>query len=179
MPNEFSIYRKIQAVLDVAKSVNVINVAALSSEIYVRGLSNFLARRFEKKKDKYVDYISSASIARAVKFCLLLNLIDLSGKLTRNGRDALHGEGFDRIVSRQINEYFFNHGVEINKMNITISESLKKMPPVLPTSSHLYEFIDKNKIQYPIFSKMMTLLVQCKMAESSQKKIYLNIAESS
>ncbi len=174
MPSEYSLYRKIQVVLDVAKSVKVDSIDQLGAEIKGRRLPNFLSRRYDREKDVFVTDISDKSIRRAVTLCAVLGLVGHDGTLLAKGRQALQRIRYDRVVAGQVRAFLKGKGVNIHELNRVILESLQSSPPVLPTSKELWT-ITGSPMSRGMFSKMLTLLAHCGGAKSSQKKIYLHV----
>jgi NTP pyrophosphatase (non-canonical NTP hydrolase) len=176
MPGESSLYRKIQVVLEVAKSVRVETAAELRDEVGGVKPDNFLTRQYDHNKDAFVAKISETSIRRAVDFCQRLGLIEETGELTDAGRQALRKTQFDRVIASQARDYLHHAGISLAKINRTISSNLRSDPPVLSTSRELW-LASGSKVNYSIFSRMLTLLSECGGAHSSQKKIYLHVEE--
>ena len=174
MPSEKSVYRKIQVVLDTAKSVQVNTLEDLRAEIRARKQPNFLTRQFDREQDTFVPDISDRSIRRTLVVCLLLELIGPDGRLTKEGRQALRILRFDDVVANQIRSFLRREGIIFSNLNKVIIEDLHSNPPVLPTSRELWEAVDAD-ISYSNFSRMLILLAQCGGAKSSQRKIYLRI----
>jgi hypothetical protein len=174
MPSESSVYRKIQVVLDIAKSVKVKTTGDLRNEVEGLKPSNFLTRQFDKNRDSFVTDVSDQSVRRIVSFCHLLHLIRDDGSLTEEGRQALRKTQFDKVVAVQVRTFLQREGISLSKINEMISKDLHSNPPVLPTCKELWVTIGNNT-KYSVFSRMLTLLAQCGGAKSSQKKIYLHV----
>lgn len=174
MPSEYSIYRKIQVVLDVAKSVEVATSEALREHILKRKYTNFETRQYEREKDDFVLKQSERVIRRTVAFCHILGLIGSDGHLTEEGRNAVRKAKFDKIIAAQIRLFLHRKEVNLSDLNNIILDSLKSDPPILPTCKELWNAIG-GRINYSSFSRMLTLLSQSGGALSSQKKIYLLI----
>jgi hypothetical protein len=169
------VYRKIQVVLDTAKSVKVSTLEELHSEILSRKQPNFLTRRYDRERDTFATDISNRVIRRTLSTCVVLGLIGPDGRLTKEGRQALRSVRFDSVVANQVRSFLRREGIIFSDINKVILEDLHSNPPVLPTSRELWETVDAD-ISYSNFSRMLTLLVQCGGAESSQRKIYLHIS---
>lgn len=176
MPSEFSVYRKIQLVLDVANSVEVDTIAELRDEIEGLKPDNFLTRHYDPDRDKFVAGISERSIRHTVDFCQRLHLIDESGGLTKAGRQALNKTQFEKVVATQIRAFLKREGFSFDAFNKIITKNLRRDPPILTTCKELWEEIGDDT-SYSVFSRMLSLLAQCGGAQSSQKKIYLHIGE--
>lgn len=174
MPSEKSVYRKIQVVLNTAKSVKVNTLEGLHAEIRARKQPNFLTRQYDREQDTVVDDISDRAIRRTLSVCLLLELIGPDGRLTKEGRQALRSVRFDNVIASQIRLFLRREGIIFSDLNKVILEDLHSNPPVLPTSRELWEAVDSD-ISISNFSRMLTLLSLCGGAQSSQKKIYLHI----
>ena len=175
MPSENSVYRKMQVVLEIAKSVTVNTLEQLRREIKGSKRPNFETDQYDKNRDEFVPQQSERVIRRTVAFCHALNLIDSDGHLTKEGRQALMKARFDNVVASQIRSFLRREGIIFSDLNKVILEDLHSNPPVLPTSRELWETVDAD-ISYSNFSRMLTLLVQCGGAKSSQRKIYLHIS---
>jgi len=173
MPSENSVYRKMQVVLDIAKSVTVNTLEELRREIKGRKRPNFETDQYDQAQDKFVPRQSDRVIRRTVGLCHVLNLIGSDGHLTKEGRQSLIR--FDNVVANQIRSFLHREGIIFSDLNKVILEDLHSNPPVLPTSRELWETVDAD-ISYSNFSRMLTLLVQCGGAKSSQRKIYLHIS---
>ena len=173
MPSENSVYRKMQVVLEITKSVTVNTLEQLRREIKGSKRPNFETDQYNKDKDKFIRQQSERVIRRTVAFCHDLNLIGPDGHLTKEGRQSLIR--FDNVVANQIRSFLRREGIIFSDLNKVILEDLHSNPPVLPTSRELWETVDAD-ISYSNFSRMLTLLVQCGGAMSSQRKIYLHIS---
>lgn len=174
MANESSLYRKIQVVLDTAKSHRVETIDELRREIGGLKPDNFLARSYDEDTDTFITRISAKSIRRTVGLCYRLSLIDADGQRTDEGRQASRKTQFDRVVAQQIRSFFAQEGISLDDLNGVIAKGLRSDPPVLATSKTLWEATD-GRIPYSTFVRMLTLLTQCGGAHGSQKKIYLQI----
>lgn len=175
MPSENSVYRKIQVVLDIAKSVTVNTLEELRREIKGRKRPNFETDQYDQAHDIFAPRQSDRVIRRTVTLCHVLELIGSDGHLTKEGRQALMKARFDNVVANQIHLFLRREGISFSDLNKVILEDLHSNPPVLPTSRELWETVDAD-ISYSNFSRMLTLLVQCGGAMSSQRKIYLHIS---
>jgi hypothetical protein len=176
MPSESSLYRKIQVVLEVAKSVKVNTVAELRDEVEGISPDNFLTRQYDHDKDAFIAKISEKSIRRTVDFCHRLDLIKDTGELTEAGRQALRKTQFDRVIATQARAYLKRAGISLDKINKTIVSNLRADPPVLSTCRELWLASD-SEVNFSVFSRMLTLLAECGGADSSQKKIYLHVGD--
>lgn len=178
MPSELSLYRKIQIVLDVAKSIKSSSLDELRDEIKAQGPTNFLARKYDREKDDFIQLISERSIRRTVTFCLTLGLIEDDGSLSQQGRQAVNKTRFDKIVADQIRALLQRNKIDLGEINRIILDKLQSNPPVLPTCKELWSRIE-SEMSYSLFSRLMTMLVHCGGAHSSQSKIYLHIVPGS
>lgn len=174
MPSENSVYRKIQVVLDVAKSVNVTTIEELRNQIKSLKYPNFETPQFDQERDTFVRRQSDRVIRRIVAFCHIIGLIGSDGRLTKEGREALQRARFDDVVAAQIRSFLSREAVNLGDLNRSILENLQSSPPVLPTCNEIWTATG-TEISYSIFSRMLTLLAQSGGAQSSQKKIYLHI----
>lgn len=174
MPSEVSLYRKIQVVLDVAKSIKPNSIDELREEIKSQGYTNFLARKYDSEKDDFIQFISDRSIRRTIAFCLTLDLIGTDGSLSKQGRKAVDRTKFDKTVAGQIRDLLEGSEIHLPAFNKIILNKLRSNPPVLPTCKELWAEIE-TKMSYSKFSRLMTILVHCGGARSSQAKIYLQI----
>ena len=176
MPSQSSIYRKIQVVLDLAKSVKVHTLAELQAEVKGQRPPNFLSRRYDDSKDAFVLDVSDKSIRRTVAFCQLLGLLNQQGSLTKEGRQALRPSEFDTVIAVQIRSYLRREDVDLSSLNSIILEGLQNDTPVIPTCRYLWENSGQ-RMNYGVFSRILTLLAQCGGAQSSQKRMYLRFNE--
>jgi len=85
VPSERSLFRKIQTVVEVARSVKVSNLEDLCQEIEQRGPTMFNVSRYDDEQDTFVSRISLPAIRRAVVLCEALNLLASDGSLTPQG----------------------------------------------------------------------------------------------
>jgi len=173
MPSEFSLYRKIQVILDIAKASDIASWNELSGEIISERPPNFLTKQYDKRRDAMLPDISTRSVTRAVNACRALQLIYDSGSLTDAGRRALRSSLFNRVISEQVHRYLEQFGIRVANLNNIIEKSLRSDPLVMPTSAELWQR-SGSRISLLRFSQMLTLLVQCGSADSSQRKIYLH-----
>ncbi len=174
MPSENSVYRKIQVVLDVAKSVRVNTLEELRREIRGRKYPNFETLQYDQAQDDSVRRQSDRVIQRTVGICCALSIIGAEGRLTKEGRQALMKARFDNTIASQIRSFLKREGVRLSNLNSIIFEDLQSSPPILPTSRELWT-ASGSEISCSVFSRMLTLLAQCGGAQSSQKKIYLHV----
>jgi len=172
MANDLSLYRKMQVVLEIAKSQKVNSLDELILEIKGLQPDNFLTRSYDEKTDSYLTGISYKSIRKTVYLCQQLSLLNHSGKRTDEGVEASRKTQFDRIVARQVRSFLKTAGISLRDLNKTIMKSLRTDPPILSTSKTLWLGTD-GQVSYSTFSKMLTLLTQCGGAESSQKKVFI------
>jgi len=174
MPSENSVYRKIQVIIDVAKSVRVNTLKELHMEIKGRKYSNFETWQYDQATDDRVRRQSDRVIRRTMDLCYTLDIIGDDGRLTKEGRQALTKARFDNTIASQIRSFLKREGIRLSNLNSIILEGLQSSPPILPTSRELWT-ASSSEISCSVFSRMLTLLAQCGGAESSQRKIYLHI----
>ncbi|MBU4288358.1 MAG: hypothetical protein KKI12_09335 [Proteobacteria bacterium] len=175
MPSESSIYRKIQVIIEDAKSVNPSSMSNFCDKIKTLGHVSFLARRYDSERDEIIQFISVRSIQKTLRLCQILGLIDGEGRLTSQGRQAVQKTRFDKIVAEQIRILLQRNGIRLAEINNNISKKLMATPPILPTCKEIWTEIENEEINYSLFSRLMTLLGHCGGAHSSQSKIYLHI----
>jgi len=172
MPSEFSLFRKIQVVLDIAKAVEVKSWRELSSEVISQRPPNFLTKQYDQKHDAMMHDVSRRGVRKTIHVCRMLQLIDDNGQVTNVGRRALRSALFSPVLSGQVGKFLENRGVQIATLEGVIDACLRSNPLVMPTSSVLWER-SGSKMPLLLFSQMLTLLAHCGAAESSQQKIYL------
>jgi hypothetical protein len=172
MPSEFSLFRKIQVVLEIAKAVEVRSWRELNGEIISQRPPNFLTKQYDKKHDAMMHDVSRRGVRKTIRICRMLQLIDDNGHITDVGRRALRSSVFNRVLSAQVQQFLGTNGIQIGTLSVIINKSLRSDPLVMPTSSVLWQE-SGSKMSLLLFSQMLTLLAQCGMAESSQRKIYL------
>jgi hypothetical protein len=172
MPSEYSLYRKIQVVLNIAKAAQLSSWVELKTTVISQRPPNFLTRQYDVKHDTIVQEVSERSIRKTVNVCRALGLIDDRGDLTVAGRKAVRQAQFDRVLITQVQEFLADKGVEIESLNACVRKSLRAQAVVMPTAFHLWKACEPD-MTLPFFSQMLTLLSQCGSAESSQRKIYL------
>jgi hypothetical protein len=174
MAGSRSLYRKIQEVLDFAKSVDVKTAAELRAEIESTEPQIFKTNQYDRDSDTFVPRVSPRVIRNTVNMCELLDFIGIDGALTDLGREALRKNRFDQILSRQVRSKLKTKGVTLAEINRVIIASLQSRPPVMPTCARIWESCG-GTMSYSLFWRLLTLLANCGVAESSQKKIYLHI----
>ena len=174
MASSRSIYRKIQEVLDFAKSIDVKTAAQLRSEIESTEPQIFKTNQYDRESDAFVPRISQRVIRNTVNMCELLDLIGVDGGLTDLGREALRKNRFDKVLSSQVRLKLRTKGVTLAEINRVIITSLQAKPPIMPTCARIWESCG-GTMSYSLFWRLLTLLANCGAAESSQKKIYLHI----
>jgi hypothetical protein len=172
MPSEYSLYRKIQVALDIAKSVQISAWSQLKEKIASEAPPNFMTTQYDVKRDAMVQQLSERSIRRTVNICRALHLIDDSGDLTSTGRKSLRHASFNKILAEAVREFLEGRNVNISNLNEIIQKSLRARPVVMPTAIQLWE-ASRTEMPLLLFSQMLTLLSQCGGADSSQRKIYL------
>jgi hypothetical protein len=172
MPSERSIYRKIQEVLEVAKSVKVSSIAELRAHVANQQGDVFKTLQYDSDIDKMVRRVSVVVIRHAVKMCRFLDLVDDGGTLTDTGRAALRKTRFHKVIADQVRLRLHEQGVNLSHLNRLIVGAFRKSPPVLPTVQILWE-AEGGDMARGLFTRFLTLLAHCGCAQSSQRKIYL------
>lgn len=175
MASERSLYRKIQLVLDVAKSVNVESMHGLTTEIESRELPSFNTLQYDRESDTFVPQQSVKTIRRVLQLCRRLDLLTDNGHLSTQGRVTLRRAKFDAALTLQVHQVLQQHGVDLNEVNAVIRAKLKADPPILPTAAELWDAIGPEELGQAEFSRLLTLLVNCGAASSSQRRIFLRI----
>jgi len=173
MPGERSLYRKIQVVLEIAKSAQVKTVEELRALIRLRRPSIFYSRRYDQAKDTFVDDISDRVIARAVSVGETLGLLSEHGSLTSDGRDALRKTQYEKVISRLVRAFLARSGVDLRQLNSVVRQSLRADPPILPTGEELWTR-SGTELSYSKFSMLLLLLVHSNEASCSQRKVFLH-----
>ena len=174
MPSERSTYRKIQEVLDVAKSLRASEAAELQQKIASRRHPIFFTRQYDAERDDVVHRVSDRVIKETIRTAQALGLLGPTGTLTDLGRKALHRARFDKVVAGQIRSLFRQNNIDLTELNKSIVGGLQGTPPMLPTSRRLWE-AGGGGLPRGAFTRMLTLLSHCGAARSSQTKIYLEI----
>lgn len=175
MPSERSLFRKVQTVVEVARTVKVSDLEELCREIKGLGPTMFNTSRYVAERDAFVTDISMEAIKRAVTFCRFLDLLSEEGTLTVRGRDAARKSRFSAVLGEQARLKLSAAGVKPGAVNSVIRSKLHGDPPVLPTSDVLWEELQPT-MSRETFSKMLTLLIHCECGQSSQKKVYLGLS---
>jgi hypothetical protein len=175
MPSVRSIYRKVQIVLDTAKSVKYDDIRGLVNGIYEFNMPSFVTRKYDRETDTMKYGPSIRVIRRTIRLCQTLGLIDSEGHLTSDGRKAIRKSQFDNIVRTGIQAILAEAGYDVDKMNKVITDMLHSTPVSLPTARALWN-ASKCHIALAKFSLLLTLLTQCGGASASQCKIYLHIS---
>ena len=175
MPSERSLFRKIQTVVDIAKSVRVRDIAELCEEVEQRAPSVFNTSRYDASQDKFVASISPESIKRTVVFCRTLELITDDGVLSQEGREASRKSRFNETIGERVRIVLSTNGVRLSAMNSVIRDKLHANPPILPTAEVLWTELQPS-MSRGMFSKLLTLLVYCDGGQSSQRKVYLGFS---
>ncbi len=172
MIGERTLYRKIQAVLDVSKKGTASSAEDLLDEIISNELINFLYKRLDKITDKEIAEQSVLSIKKTIDICMKLGLIRDNGTLTSLGIKALSLSDYDKVLGKLIIKFLEENGISIIDIERKINILLHSKPYVLPTSKNLWESI-KPSIGLEEFSQMFTLLAHCRHIISARNKIYL------
>ena len=177
--SERSLYRKIQEILSVARSVKPSSLAELVERTVESPHDMFKTMQYDAGEDEMSLQVSLRVIRSTIKICVYLDLIeahpDRSGQLTSFGREAARRTRFDSVVSERIRLRMTEGGVRLDKMNQLIAKGLKATPVVLPTAGCLWEG-GGAEMSKGRFNTLLTLLTYCGDTESSQSKIYLRIA---
>ena len=172
MPSERSLFRKIQTIVEIAKSAEYTSLAGLCEHVNELRPTIFITGRYDTAQDAFISDVSEVAIRRAVAFCRTLQLLNDDGALTTQGRDACRRSRFSLVMADQVRLSLSGHGVKVAALNGIIRKMLHADPVVLPTSDVLWEEIQP-EIGRGLFSKMLTLLVHSECGECSQKKVYL------
>jgi hypothetical protein len=173
MASERSLYRKIQIVLDVTKSLSASNLEELRNKISSQELPAFVSEQYDEEEDRFVPRVSARIIRKTLGACRLLGLIGEDGKLTPLGREASRRSRFDPVISQQIRAFLNGRNVSFKALNDLIRKHLQANPPLLPTSDELWAAIN-TEVPRGTFTRMLTLLAHCGGAESAQRRIYLH-----
>jgi hypothetical protein len=172
MASERSLYRKIQIVLDITKSVSAGNLEQLRGEISSQELPTFVSDQYDEEEDRFVPRVSARIIRKTLGACRILGLIGEDGKLTPVGREASRKSRFNAVISEQIRGFLSDRHVSFKMLNQLVLKHLQASPPILPTSDDLWESI-KADVPRGTFTRLLTLLAHCGAAESAQRRIYL------
>jgi hypothetical protein len=173
MPGSKSLYHKIQEVLEQARRSTPIDLRDLERIIEESGADAFYTRQYDKKRDRHVDLPSTKVIRKTVRICRNLDLLTEEGVLTQFGRDALRKLKFNTVLSQRVRHYLLTAGVDVDALNKHVDGLLRNRPPVLPTSTALWE-ISKCSLPLAMFSRLLTLLSHADAASSTQQKVYLH-----
>lgn len=172
MASDHSLYRKIELVLDMAKSVSVANLDELRSEIIGRKPANFFSRQYDPETDRFDEDISERAVRKTLSTCRVLGLLADDGSLTTAGREALRKTRFDAVLAAAVRRFFREREIHLSKLNEQIREKLQASPPVLPTSEELWRTTGA-QMSRGTFARMLTLLAHSGAARSAQRRIYL------
>jgi hypothetical protein len=175
MPSERSVYRKVQEILEIARSVRVGSAKELREEIENTPPEIFRTLQYDPAIDQMVRRVSPRVIRQAVRMCQLLGMISSDGSLTDLGRQALRRRQFDRVVADRVRVLLAENGVDLMHLNRVITKGFGKKPPILPTCTELWE-AGGGETPRGLFTRLLTLLSHCGGADSSQRKIYLHIS---
>jgi len=171
MPSERSLYRKMELVLEVAAEVEPGSLDELRIEI--EGIPSFNTERYDAEKDDFVLGPSKPVIRRTVRWCVSLDLLSESGRLTRQGRSARRAGSFAKVVSKQVRLCLEVGGVDFAALNEAVTACMAASPAILPTARELWERLSP-EIRCSDFSRLLTLLSHCGVATASQSRIYLS-----
>lgn len=172
MPSERSLYSKIRAILELAKSTKIGTLEDLYDAAKTSQPQTFITRSYDRSNDEFVEKLSIRAVRRVIRTCRELQLLSDSGSLTPLGREALVRIRFDSIVSQQASLLLRRSGVDFRKLNAFIQDGLRRSATHLPTCRYLWEQLD-TKMNYGKFSRLLTLMSHTGAAETSQKKLYL------
>lgn len=173
MIGERSIYRKVQVVLDVAKTGKTKSLNELEENIVSINPINFSYTIMDKKRGKRVPHCSTDSVRKTVSLCIDLELINEKGKLTDIGINLLDQDKFEKVLSKQVLIFFKNTGITLEKMSETIkADMLQSNPVILPTSEAIWNALDQ-PVPLERFSVLLTLLGQCNTITTSRRKLFL------
>ena len=179
MPSERSLYRKIQELLAVARSVKPNSIEELVDSINANPPDTFRTMQYDARADEMTSQVSLRVIRSTINMCTYLDLVETKaerkGRLTAIGREAVRRTRFDAVVADRIRVKMKEGGVDLEKVNKQIVVGLRSRPPVLPTASVLWK-AGGGEMGRGRFGRLLTLLSYCGDAESSQSKIYLHIA---
>jgi hypothetical protein len=172
MASDRSLYRKIEVVLDIAKSVSVASLAELRLEILGRKPSLFFSRQYDQDTDRFNEDISERITRKTLNICRVLGLLADDGSLTSAGREALRKTRFDAVIANSVRKYLRERDVNLGSLNEIIRKQFQASPPVLPTSEALWQATG-TAMSKGTFGRMLTLLAHCGAARSAQRRIYL------
>ncbi|MBU4319655.1 MAG: hypothetical protein KJ739_00990 [Nitrospinae bacterium] len=173
MIGERSIYRKVQVVLDSAKSGKTKSLQELEENIVSLSPINFSYTIMDKKRGKRVPHCSTDSVHKIVSLCIDLELVNEKGKLTDIGINLLDQDKFEKVLSKQVLIFLKNTGITLEKMSETIkADMLQSDPVILPTSEAIWNALDQ-PVPLERFSVLLTLLGQCNTITTSRRKLFL------
>ncbi len=176
MIGDRSLYKKMQIVLDSSMSRNPDSIAELEAHIQGQELVTFYSRQYNEAKDIFESKFSRRTLQGVIRLCIKLGLILENGRLTRNGRQALSPERFNKLVAAAVFSELLNSGMSIKRINLAIHKSLSSNPVVLPSVSYLWER-SESTLSYAAFSRYLSLLGYCGFAQSSQSKLILAVLD--
>jgi hypothetical protein len=172
MPSDRSLYRKIEVVLDIAKSVSVASMDELQSEIHGRKPSLFFSKQYNRTTDQFSEGISERVIRKTLNVCRLLGLLAENGCLTSAGREALRKTRYNTVIAELVHRFLRERDINLKALNEIIRRHLQSNPPLLPTSETLWQATSMS-MSKGTFARMLTLLAHCGAAQTAQRRIYL------
>jgi len=149
MHSERSYYRKVQVVLEHARSGEHIGrEGGLAASMIADGPRSF-AYPTRKKKKTSDGAISSISIKAAVKMAVRLRLLDDKEQLTTRGNNAADADRYARVVGQCTQDFLHREfGIEIDGIWAAVRKLLALTPPVAPTIDEVWRIMEP-QVQLP------------------------------
>ena len=176
MPGDRSLYRKMQVVLDEARSGGHRSLDGLIDGLLAKGPLNFEYRGRDPASGQKRLRCSRNSVTRAIPLCCDMGLVNgETDRLTRSGMVAVDRGRFDDVVAARVADRLDELGVSVKKMEAVITDKLLRASrPILPTSDALYDALGR-LLRECEFRTYLNLLGRCGGIRTSQSRIYLPI----
>lgn len=179
MHGERSLYRKIQIVLDYAKEGKHRDKESLGDFIHSQHPTNFIYYYRNRKTDKIEHKYSRTSIDEAIDLCVELELLrkdDLHP--TKTGISAIDPRRFPTIIGKKVSELFSRMDFPVTSIQSSIRKILQASNPMVPTATEIWSQLNSNnqkegQLDVLKFTRLITLLGQCKVLFMTQRRIFL------
>jgi hypothetical protein len=173
-PPERSVYRKIAAILEAAKSGKLASTDDVVASIRRREPLDFTYYRIDQFGHAKVTACSEQSIKRCVEICQHLGFLDASGgKLTKSGIRAMDGRHFDGELRTAVGKQMDRLGVPMERISATIRDMFHDVAAErIPTWDGIHHELAV-EVPRDTFKLMLTLLSQSDGIAWTRKKIYL------
>ena len=174
MPGERTAYRKLQVLLDYAKTGKHGNTKQLAEHVGRRAPTNFAYYYRDRETDEVVKETSIRSIDATISLAAELGLLSPeTGSLSKIGVAATDPRRFPQIVANRTSALLKKRGIPRDSIKNAIRDLLHSNPPQLPTVDAVWSCFPGAELDLTKFARLLRILADAGTIGASQKRIYL------